>query len=279
MPLDQFLKKQLLDLISVYQTLFKKTFGITVLLSFLGLLFITTIHIYSGSGTDTTGNNMSVLNYLWYRYSTANSYSLIDMSKSVLLFVISFFSIALSRKVARDKDALSMQLGSFFDVLKPKDVGYLFMALVACLVIDYLLYQLGTYAVAGIHNNVIGQWVYYQVHFLRIFLPLLLFSFISRLALTNSKFTLTVKECLFALIALWIFNELAYEFSLFIRSHVLFLLLAPFPNDKYFFVESILSIPLIALLFLGYHSVITNSMLILQHGAEPVPDTIAEVYS
>jgi hypothetical protein len=169
-------------------------------------------------------------------------------------------------------------VGSFFDEIKPKDIGYLFMALIACLVIDYLLYQLGTYAVA-VHNNAIGQWVYYQVHFLRIFLPLLLFSFTSRLALTNNKFTVTVKECLFALIALWIFNELAYEFSLFIRSHVLFLLLAPFPNDKYFFVESILSIPLIALLFLGYHSVITNSMLILQHDAESAPDTTAEVYS
>jgi hypothetical protein len=268
MTLGTFLKKQLPDVVSVYQALFKKTFGITVLLSFVFLLVTAAIQIGSGPGADTTGR-LSVLNYLWYRYSTANSYSLIDMSKAVLIFVISFFSIALSRKMLNDKDTPNVHLGSFFDKIKPSDLGFLFGALAACLVIDYLLYQLSLSS-ADIHNKAIGQWVYFLVHFLRIFLPLLLFSFASRLALTNGKLSITLKECLFILISLWIFNELAYEFSLFVRSHIFLLILAPFPADKYFFVESILSIPLIAVLFLGYHSVITNSMKMLQDGDELV---------
>jgi hypothetical protein len=263
MTLGQFLKKQLPDVVSVYQALFKKTFGITVLLSFVCLLVIAAIHISTGAEAEPIGK-MSMLNYLWYRYSTANSYSLIDMSKSVYLFIICFFSIALTRKALNDKDAGSIPTGSFFNEIKPTDLGFLFGALAACLVVDYLLYQLGSYAVPNIHNYSAGQWVNLMVHFLRIFLPLLLFAFASRLALTNGKLGLTVNECLFILISLWIFNELAYEFSIFVRSHILLLILAPFPDDKYFFVESILTIPLIAVLFLGYHSVITNSMGILQ---------------
>ncbi|HEY8897998.1 MAG TPA: hypothetical protein VIM79_24400 [Niastella sp.] len=264
MTLAPFLKKQLSDVVSVYQALFKKTFGITVLLSFVFLLIIAAIHISTGPEAEPAGK-MSVLNYLWYRYSTANAYNLVDMSKSVLLFIICFFSIALTRKVRSDKDAPEIQIGSFFNEIKPADLGFLFGALAACLVIDYLLYQLDSYAVANIRNYALIQWVHLMVHFLRIFLPLLLFSFAGRLALTNGKLGLRVKECLFLLISLWIFNELAYEFSLFVRSHILLLILAPFSEDKYFFVESILSIPLIAGLFLGYHSVMTNSVEIIQN--------------
>jgi len=58
---------------------------------------------------------------------------------------------------------------------------------------------------------------------------------------------------------------------------IFLLLLAPFPDDNFFFIESILAIPLIAVLFLGYHSVITNSMGILQNDAESVPDPDAVV--
>lgn len=270
MTLDQFLKKQLSDVVSVYQASFKKMFGITVLLSFVFLLIIAAIQISNRSDADLTGK-MSTLNFLWYRYSTANSYKLIDMSKSVLLFIITFFSIALTRKAGSDKNAPGKPIGAFFDGIKPTDLGYLLGALAACLVIDYLLYQLDSLAVANIHNSVAGQWVSLMVHFLRIFLPLLLFSFTSRLALTNGKLGLTIKECLFLLISLWIFNELAYEFSLFIQSHIFLLLIAPFPPDKYNFVDSILAIPLIAGLFLGYHAAITNSMLILQNEKTEIP--------
>jgi hypothetical protein len=70
------------------------------------------------------------------------------------------------------------------------------------------------------------------------------------------------------LAALWLFNEMAYEFAIFVRGHIFGLVMAPFPAATLFFVESMLELPLIAVLFLGYHSAITNSVLILQSTTE-----------
>jgi hypothetical protein len=263
MKLDQFLGRQLQDLIIVYKTLFRKTFGVTVILSFVCLLLIAVLHIYTGYNAES-GGKISLLSYLWFQFSTSDGYKLVDMSKSVLLFVISFFSIALSRKIYRDKENINAGIGSFFDEMKPNDFVSLLLALVACLVVDYLVYQVNSYALSNIRNARIGEWVYYQLHFLRIYVPLLIFSFTSRLALSSNKSLFKLKECLFLLVSFWILNTLAYEFSLFVKSHVLQLLLAPVPVGMQLLVESALSLPLIAVLFLGYHSVITNSGLILQ---------------
>jgi hypothetical protein len=267
MKLDQFLGKQLQDVLTVYKTLFKKTFGITIILSFLCLLFIAALHIYCADA-ENTGAKTSLLSYLWYRYSSANSYNLVDMSKSVFLFVISFFSIAISRKLIRDKENMNVKLGSFFDEMRPTDFGFLLMALIACLVIDYLLHQLGTLALANILNQPFGQWVYYQLYYLRIYLPLFIFSYTSRLALTNSRSVFTLKECLFLFISFWLINEVAFEFTLFMRGHVFQLLLIPVPEESKFFVESVFALPLIAVLFLGYHCAMTNAVLIFQSNAE-----------
>jgi hypothetical protein len=61
---------------------------------------------------------------------------------------------------------------------------------------------------------------------------------------------------------------MAYEFAVFVRSHIFLLIMAPFPAGTLFFVESMLELPLIAVLFLGYHSAMTNSALILQSTTE-----------
>ena len=262
MKFDQFLGKQLQDVITVYKSFFKKTFNITIILSLVCLLFIAVLHIYTGY--NESGGKISLLSYIWFQFSTADGYKPVDMSKSVLLFVISFFSIALSRKIYRDKENINVSMGSFFDEMKPNDFVSLFLALVACLVVDYVVYQVNSFALSNIRNAHIGEWVYYILHFLRVYAPLFIFAYTSRVALSSNKSVYKVKEWLFLLVSFWILNTLAYEFSLFIKSHVLQLLLAPVPVEMLFFVESALSLPLIAVLFLGYHSVITNSGLILQ---------------
>jgi len=269
MKFDQFLEKQLQDILFVYKALFKKTFSVTIILSFVCLLFIAALHIASEPGSGAAGSKISLLSYIWYRYSTVNSYELVDMSKSVLLFVTSFFSIAISRKLIRNKENLHVKLGSFFDEMQPGDFGFLLLALLACLVVDYILYQLNTSAMANIRNQLLGQWVYYQLHFLRVYFPLFIFSYVSRLTLTNNKTAITLKECLYLLISFWLINEVAFDFTLFVRAHVFQLVLIPVPVESQFFVESVLAIPLIAVLFLGYHSVMTNAVLILQHDTGP----------
>ncbi|OQP62864.1 hypothetical protein A3860_26500 [Niastella vici] len=71
------------------------------------------------------------------------------------------------------------------------------------------------------------------------------------------------------IISFWLINELAFEFTLFIRGHVFQLLLIPVPEESQFFVESVLALPLIAVYFLGYHAAMTNAVLIFQQNAEP----------
>lgn len=100
-------------------------------------------------------------------------------------------------------------------------------------------------------------------------LPLFIFSYISRLALTNNRSAFTLKECLFLLISCWLINEVAFEFTLFIRSHIFHLIMIPVPGTSKFLLESILALPLLAVYFLGYHSATTNAVLIFKHDAEP----------
>ena len=269
MKLDQFLEKQLQDVLIVYKTLFKKTFSVTIILSFVCLLFIAVLHIANGPGRDDIGGNISLLSYIWYRYSSANSYNLVDMSKSVFLFVVSFFSIAISRKLIRDKENMNVKLGAFFDELRPNDFGFLLLALVACLVIDYVLYQLSMFAIDNTPNRALGHWLFYLLHSLRIFLPLLIFSFTNRRALTSNRTAFTFKECLFVFISCWLINEVLFEFTLFVRPLIFQLIMIPVPEESHFFVESILAIPLIAVYFLAYHSAMTNAVLIFQSNAEP----------
>jgi len=269
MKLDQFLGKQLQDTVTVYKTLFKKTFNVTIILSFLCLLFITALQIVSATDANDLESKFSILNYLWYRYSTADYYKLVDLSKSVFLFVVSFFSIAISRKLTRDKENMNVKLGSFFDEMRPTDFGFLLLALAACLVIDYLLYQLATYVMTNSRNQFLGQWIYYQVHFLRIYLPLFTFSYVNKLVLTSNRSAFTLQECLFLLISCWLINEVAFEFTLFIRSHVFQLIMIPVPGTSKFLLESVLALPLIAAYFLGYHSAMTNAVLIFQQNGEP----------
>jgi hypothetical protein len=135
-------------------------------------------------------------------------------------------------------------------------------------VVDYLLHQIRAFASSAIYNQSLNEWVYTQIHFLRIFIPLLLFTYSNRLILTGRNPGISIRECLFTLITLWMFNELAYEFYLFIKAHVFQLLLTSVPNGSKFFAASILELPILALLFLGYHSAITNSLIILKNDGE-----------
>lgn len=261
MTLDKFLGKQLECFVFVSKTLFKKTIGLTIILSFICLLFIAVLYIGSGFSSDTRDGEMGLLSYVWYRYSSDGAYKLVDLSKSVVLFVISFFSIALSRKIIRDKEHLNARLDSFFNEMQPRDLKYLLAALAACLVIDYGLHQLGVYLLANISDQFLAQLTYSLLHIPRIFIPLLIFSYAGRLVLRENISVLTLRECLFLLISLWLFNEAAYEFAFYIYDNVFRLILILVPDEKEFFVESILAIPLLVILFWGY-AAITTSVLI-----------------
>ncbi|HSY77554.1 MAG TPA: hypothetical protein VK890_11890, partial [Bacteroidia bacterium] len=71
------------------------------------------------------------------------------------------------------------------------------------------------------------------------------------------------KNLLFLLASLWLFNEFGYELILLARIHVFKLMLIPTEGNSTFIVESLLVIPVMALLFLGYHSAMYTSLTLL----------------
>jgi len=68
----------------------------------------------------------------------------------------------------------------------------------------------------------------------------------------------TAKHIGFLLISLWLFNELAYEFIMMVRPLVFSLIMITLkPLNFRYVVESVLGIPLIGFLFLGYYCAMT----------------------
>jgi hypothetical protein len=136
-----------------------------------------------------------------------------------------------------------------------KSILYLLGTLIVCALLDCALfrlnYQLQTLFNTNPHALI---WVNEVVLLLRNYLPLILFALVIQLCL--GKFT--TKHIGFLLISLWLFNELAYEFIMLIRPVLFSLLMITLkPMTWRYVMESVLGIPLIAFLFLGYYCAMT----------------------
>lgn len=133
-----------------------------------------------------------------------------------------------------------------------KDILYLFWILVACILLDCALFRLEGQLFHLVDNHHFYDWIRGIIFQLRIYIPLILFSLIIQIRVFKTEFT--AKKLFFLLISLWLFNEIAYEFSLAVRTYLFELILAPINDQTYFYIfESILGTGLIACYFLGYY--------------------------
>src|SRR5689334_12539101 len=99
MTFSNYLKEQLSDIVDNYRRNFWLTIGTS--LTYSVLCFVVTAVLLKFSVFDATGNRyrqISLLSYMFSRFSNNLTYSLVDLSKSVFLFFVSLFSLGLLRQ-------------------------------------------------------------------------------------------------------------------------------------------------------------------------------------
>jgi hypothetical protein len=261
MTFSTFLIKQLTDFVNVYRQFFKKTFVASLLMSFFCCVCMAVLLKFSDFD-KYSNKQISLLSYFISRYSAGETYSLVDLSKIFLLFFVSLFSIGLTRFEGSLKSYKGDEIVPFNLKISAADIVYFLLILIVCSVLDYGVFRIYAFFYEMSSSNV-QNWIYSEFFQLRIYMPLVIFSFAlyKRSAGHSSEFGW--KNLLFLLASLWLFNEFGYELILLARIHVFKLMLIPTEGNSTFIVESLLVIPVMALLFLGYHSAMYTSLTLL----------------
>jgi hypothetical protein len=261
MKLTVYLKKQLNDFVEVYEKYLVRTSGITLALTLICFVIIALLLRFSEFSPSATSKQFSLLSYFFYRYSLGDIYSIVDLSKTVLIFFVSIFSLGLTRINMGDKESTELKIGDFFRQIFPRDLLYLSGVLVLCSIIDYGLFKLDMLIWSNIN---LGLDYFHGLLFLcRVYIPLVLFGLIIYMLGNNRKPYIDLKKIFFFVISLWLFNEFAYEFSIIVRNQLLGFVLLPINSEKHFFIESFMGIFLIAFYFVGYHSAMSTSLKFL----------------
>ena len=255
MTLTNYLKEQLLDFVDSYKKYFSQTLYITLILSlvcFAGAVFLLRFSEYDD---HTMAKQISILSYFFHRYSNKDSYCLVDLTKTFFVFFVALFSVGLIRQTNGEAENKELKSFQFFNKLYFRDVLLLTAVLFFASALDYAFSSLESYSTTLTISKATGSYIGTLMFHLRIYVPLFLFALSIRYLTNPGKTTLTLKNILFLYISLWLFNEFAFEISVWVRYHLFNLILLPIEDpNKFYLYESILGIPLIAFFFLGYHS-------------------------
>lgn len=261
MTLTNYLKEQLTDFVDSYKKYFKKTFGVAITFTLICFVISALLFKFSDFDNSVTTKQISLLSYFFHRYSKGDTYSIIDLTKTVFIFFISLFSLGMLRLSNNDIETKELSFKHFFRSIKSKDVFLLLIIFVVSSIIDFLLFKIDSFSALNTKSKNADFYIHDTCFHLRIYLPLIFFALTVRLLTTVIKTKLTFKRIVFLYISLWLYNEFANEISLWVRAHVFGLILMPFDNpETYYLIESIIGIPLIAFYFLGYFSAMTTSL-------------------
>ncbi|KAA5532442.1 hypothetical protein F0919_16775 [Taibaiella lutea] len=263
MTFTQYLKVQLTDFVDTYKKYYLKTNGTTIIFTLITFLFIALLFHFSIFDETNAKKTISLLSYFFVRYSVADTYSIVDLSKTVFIFFVSIFSISLV-KLERNKTAINdFNFSHFLKNISGKALGYLLAAMLICIVADYFLFRLDSLSIKNYGGSPSTKWLHGMLFMLRVYIPLIIFSITNYIVLTGHAGKLNFKNMLYLFTSLWMFNEFAYECSLFVRGHIFDLILLPFSEDNHYLIESFLGVVLVAFYFLGYHVAMTHSIILL----------------
>jgi len=261
MTTTNHIKGQLIDFVDSYRKYFWRTLGSVLTFTVLCLVAIAFLLKFSKFDPISGKKQISLLSYFFSKYSVKDIYSLVDLGKTVFIFFVSFFSLGLIRLITKETNVTTeFSFSSFIKQIRGRDVLILFGTLILSSAIDFGLFWLNSRCETFVKNYELQRWLLSLVYLLRIYFPLILFS-ISIYKLTYSRpLKLNIKKIILLFISLWLFNEFAYEVSLFVRGNIFSLILAPFDESKKFLYESFLGISLVAFYFVGYFSAMTTSL-------------------
>jgi hypothetical protein len=261
MTLPDYLNGQLTDFVDSYKNYFRKTFGVALTFTLICFAIAAILFRFSEFDESVTAKQTSLLSYFFHRYSKGSFYSIIDLTKTVFLFFVSLYSLGLRRLSKKDSNTSELSFKHFFRSITSKDILLLVIIFVATCMLDFVLFKIESFSDMNLETKNAEIYVRETCFHLRIYLPLVFFALAIRWLTSAAKTKLTFQRILFLYISLWLYNEFAYEVSLWIRAHVFGLVLMPFQNpENYYLIESIIGIPLIAFYFLGYYSAMTTSL-------------------
>jgi hypothetical protein len=237
MQFSLFLKKLLSEFVDVYKRYFSSTVKAALLWTILCFAIIQVLATYCSYDPGIRAQPVSVLSFFILKFSVNSTYSFVDLTRTLFIFFVAIFSVNLTQKVTI------------------KNVIYLVGTLTVCALLDCALFRLNTQLQTLFSTNPHALiWFNEIVLLLRNYLPLILFAIVIQLCI--AKFN--AKHIGFLLISLWLFNELAYEFIMLVRPVLFSLLMITLkPMTWRYVMESVLGIPLISFLFLGYYCAMT----------------------
>lgn len=252
-----YLKAQLNDFVDSYSNYFWKTLGVAFLFTVFCFLAPAYIIVHYYPYDKATGIASSIFSLFFHRFSTSTEYYLPDLTKTLMLFLVSIYSISLVRWKSTEPKEFS--LGNLFKRIKLMDLVVLTFVFALCSYLDYFLTTIDPFLSMSQHTR--AERYYHNLLFhVRIYLPLFAYAFTIR-SLTGVTNRITLKRILFLYFALWLCNEFAYELSLWFREYIFNLILIGANSDeKIFLWESFLGIPLIASLFPLYYSAMVTPL-------------------
>ena len=263
MTFSSSLAEVLSELVKNYGKYFKRTIGSTMVFTifcFVGILFLVQYAQF-----DIAGNGkqpFSVVAYLFYRFSSFDTYCIADLSKTLFVFFVALFSIGFIRLTSENLAETELSFMHFFRKLTLKDGFVLILILIVSALLDIVLSKLDGILVVNIQNSLFVKYLSHLIFHIRLYLPLILFGLSTYSLTTLSSVRVSFKRIIFLYISVWIFNEFAYETLLWMQYHVFDLILMPLAEkpDRWFVFESFLSIPLVSFYFIGFSSAMTLSL-------------------
>lgn len=235
----------------------RRNFGILILIAILSFAAgAALLYFYPGDELPSRLNGMMAP--IFHRYSNAQ-YALIDLMKSCFLFLTCLFGPFIFTVGASNKETIDTHR-----YLSLKRILLLLLTLIAVCIMDYFLSDWQHLMTNKEKESALLKYFHTLCFMWRIFIPLLLFAIVNYYTLTRSFPIRSIRQFFILFILLWLFNEMAFEISLFTDDYLIGLPMILFSNSSNkFLIESILSVPVGALLVAGFYCAMQISMEIL----------------
>ncbi len=275
MTFTTYLSAQLVDFVEVYKKYFKKTYSTCIVLAICLLVCIALFVRFGSEGSSIHYKQFSILGYFLLRFSEGSNYDLVDLSKLIFIFMVSIFSISISRFENSDLD--SAEKKSITGNISSADIAPLIFILVLTSGIDYGLTKI--YGIYELKLSAFSVWACGIILQMRIYIPFFLFSIMIYQLRMERYPKITFKKIFFLFVTLWLFNEFTIEMAQFVRAQIFRFILIPYGNANTYIEESLLALPLIAFWFLGFHSAMNSSLRLLDEPSKtgnPEEDEVEE---
>ena len=116
------------------------------------------------------------ISYFFARYSAGDTYSIIDLSKTVFIFIVSIFSVSFVRLQKEKSETEDFNFSDFLKKIKGEDFGYFMVAFIVSVIADYGLFKLYDISTKNSGGPLTDKWIYGMLFLFRMYVPLILFS-------------------------------------------------------------------------------------------------------